>query len=279
MNNDECCECALARLSVAALAIDALLVVIASVILSDHIPSEISKLFGYLDTSYDFLSFIMAFFFVTIVYLFVTEIILGGLTIGRLCCGLKIKDSTSNSPPSMLYRFRRLSEILIKMGFTSLHLKKVPAHNKRLNGALCSDWVDFDLTTLSTQTKLPREKSKPVSTRVKGAFLKNLSDPSSSKVVNLQSGRLYKSKGIFYIGRTSERSDMVLSSDKTVSKTHCRIVKRDTGFILADGENRSKSSTGGTFLNGKELEASKIHPLKHGDKINIGQSEIQFLLK
>lgn len=278
MNNDECCECALARLSVAALAIDALLVVIASVILSDHIPSEISKLFGYLDTSYKLLSFIIIFFFVTIVYLFVTEIILGGLTIGRLCCGLKIKDSTSNSPPSMLYRFRRLSEILIKMGFTSLHLKKVPAHNKRLNGALCSDWVDFDLTTLSTQTKRPREKSKPVSTRVRGAFLKNLSDPSSSKLADLQSGRHFKTKGVFYLGRDPKSCDFVLSNNKSVSRNHCRIIKKEVNYYLADGESTSKGSTGGTFLNGTRLEIGVGAQLKHGDKFRIEDSEIQFLL-
>ncbi|MEP4343179.1 MAG: FHA domain-containing protein, partial [Lentilitoribacter sp.] len=146
-------------------------------------------------------------------------------------------------------------------------------------GALCSDWVDFDLTTVSTQTKRPRDKSKPVSTRVRGAFLKKLSDPSSGKIINVQSGRFYESKGVFYIGRTSERSDLVISSDNTVSRIHCRIVKKDTGFILADGENLSKGSTGGTFLNGRQLDVSKNYPLKHGDKIRIGQSELQFLLK
>lgn len=66
------------------------------------------------------------------------------------------------------------------------------------------------------------------------------------------------------IGR--ENSNSVQISDSFLSSRHCRIEKKNNQFIIKDLRSRN-----GTFVNGTQVFEAQ---LKHGDLIQIGQTEI-----
>jgi len=83
------------------------------------------------------------------------------------------------------------------------------------------------------------------------------------------------SKGEIYLlksGKTTvgrDNSNSVQIGDATVSKKHCAIESRDSGFELVDLESHN-----GTFVNGVPV---KRRSLAHGDVIRVGTSEFVFL--
>jgi hypothetical protein len=54
-------------------------------------------------------------------------------------------------------------------------------------------------------------------------------------------------------------------TDKTISRKHCRVVRRGLNWLLTDLESRH-----GTYLNGIRLEAEQPAPLADGDLVRIG---------
>lgn len=59
-------------------------------------------------------------------------------------------------------------------------------------------------------------------------------------------------------------------SDPTVSNTHAIIIARETGYTIVDLGSRN-----GTFVNDERL-GSQAHALRHGDKIQLGQTVLTF---
>ena len=59
-------------------------------------------------------------------------------------------------------------------------------------------------------------------------------------------------------------------TDPTVSNTHTIVLARDAGYTIVDLGSRN-----GTFVNGERL-GSQPHTLKHGDKIQLGQTVLTF---
>lgn len=59
-------------------------------------------------------------------------------------------------------------------------------------------------------------------------------------------------------------------SDPTVSNTHAIVIARDAGYTIVDLGSRN-----GTFINGERL-GSQAHTLRHGDKIQLGQTVLTF---
>lgn len=72
-----------------------------------------------------------------------------------------------------------------------------------------------------------------------------------------------------FIGRNKENHVTLL--DTAASRRHARIERRNGDFILEDMD-----STNGTILNQKPVTREILH---HGDKIQIGETVLQFLLK
>ena len=68
------------------------------------------------------------------------------------------------------------------------------------------------------------------------------------------------------IGRLPE-SDVVVE-DAGVSRQHARIRRTESGFVLTD-----LGSTNGTMVNGEPIQE---HVLEHGDRITIGETELEF---
>ena len=68
------------------------------------------------------------------------------------------------------------------------------------------------------------------------------------------------------IGRLPE-CDVVVD-DAGASRQHARIVRTESGFVLTD-----LGSTNGTMVNGEQIQE---HVLEHGDRITIGETELEF---
>jgi FhaA, N-terminal domain/FHA domain len=68
------------------------------------------------------------------------------------------------------------------------------------------------------------------------------------------------------IGRLPE-SDVVVD-DAGASRQHARIRRTESGFVLTD-----LGSTNGTMVNGEPIQE---HVLEHGDRITIGETELEF---
>ncbi|HLF82833.1 MAG TPA: FHA domain-containing protein, partial [Blastocatellia bacterium] len=59
-------------------------------------------------------------------------------------------------------------------------------------------------------------------------------------------------------------------TDPTVSNTHAIVIAREAGYTIVDLGSRN-----GTFVNGERL-GSQAHTLRHGDKIQLGQTVLTF---
>lgn len=69
------------------------------------------------------------------------------------------------------------------------------------------------------------------------------------------------------LGRHPNNSIQLL--DKIVSKEHCIVEQRETGFVLRD-----LGSLNGTYVNGARVRGEA--PLRHGDEITLGQTHARF---
>ncbi len=65
------------------------------------------------------------------------------------------------------------------------------------------------------------------------------------------------------LGRSSNVDHQL--ADKTVSRRHCRVVRRGVNWLLTDLDSRH-----GTYLNGMKLEPEQPAPLADGDLVRIG---------
>jgi pSer/pThr/pTyr-binding forkhead associated (FHA) protein len=62
----------------------------------------------------------------------------------------------------------------------------------------------------------------------------------------------------------------IVLTDPTVSNTHAIVMAREAGYTIVDLGSRN-----GTFVNGERL-GSQAHTLRHGDKIQLGQTVLTF---
>jgi len=84
--------------------------------------------------------------------------------------------------------------------------------------------------------------------------------------------KVHKLKGVSTtIGRSSS-NDITLTADKYISRSHCKIVvENNVPYLMDLGQAKE-----GTKLNGKRIKKT---PLKPGDRIGMGKSDITFRVK
>ena len=70
------------------------------------------------------------------------------------------------------------------------------------------------------------------------------------------------------IGKASHNH--ITLTDPTVSNTHAIVISSRRGYTVVDLGSRN-----GTFVNGERL-GSQAHTLKHGDKVQLGQTVLTF---
>jgi pSer/pThr/pTyr-binding forkhead associated (FHA) protein len=85
----------------------------------------------------------------------------------------------------------------------------------------------------------------------------------------------------FLLGRArleeSYRPDFDMSfydPEGYVSRRHAQIIKARNGYFIVD-----LNSSNGTYVNGRPLTAARARRLHNGDRVEIGEVVIQFLLR
>ena len=125
----------LARLSLAALLIDFLIIVMISHMLTEPV-SDVQQVGQY--TMTPIIKMAALFFAVFIVYLFVCEIILGSFSPGQLLLGIKVLDPQGQKL-SVAMRIKRLGLKLFSFGITALNPNQLPFYNRSKRVVVVSD--------------------------------------------------------------------------------------------------------------------------------------------
>ena len=89
-------------------------------------------------------------------------------------------------------------------------------------------------------------------------------------LVSLTAGspiRLTVTKQEYVIGKSTEQADGVAGFSKMISRRHCKIVKRGSGYAVVD-----LNSSNGTYLNGMQLFPGREYPVKNGDIIRMARN-------
>lgn len=83
--------------------------------------------------------------------------------------------------------------------------------------------------------------------------------------------RFYLQEESHYIGRDTQWSNINIPEEnwEVVSSKHARLKKEGNTYRIFDGDG-NKSSTNGTFINGKPIDTKEGYLLKDGDQIKIG---------
>ena len=277
-------EAALARLSLAAFAIDALLISLLAYILmllfDDLFQGE-----SFIETYSLLPALVIAFFF----HFFFVEIILAGRSVGRLCLGLSVWDCETNDQPNAKTRVKRFSSDAASLGLRNFHFNKLPSHNKRADGYLHSDWVgSAPIVHKSTSQTAERQQKQKANvqpgqavsnlpTKISGGLqVAVVQGPDAGKRARLDAGKSYHMNGVFLIGRAEDIVDLSLTSDKAVSRVHCCILLRDNALYIIDGkEDNTQGSTHGTYVNNRKISSSTFSPLQIESQIQIGNSIVR----
>ncbi|HET7482253.1 MAG TPA: DUF3662 and FHA domain-containing protein [Actinomycetota bacterium] len=121
---------------------------------------------------------------------------------------------------------------------------------------------DRDPAEMSEARVAPSDTASRMGLAASGAELVVMEDGKEKE-------RISVTKAPVIIGRLAS-SDVVLS-DSNVSRRHAELRKADKGWVLVD-----LGSTNGTVVNGN---LAREHPLKDGDRLTFGTTELVFKLR
>ena len=279
-------EAALTRLSLAAFAVDVLLISLFAYLLTLFF-NDLFKGEAFI-RSYSFVpALVIAFVF----HFFFVEVVLAGRSIGRLCLGLSVWDSETNNQPTTKTRLKRFSYDAASFGLRNVKINKLPRYNKRADGYLHSDWVGpapIDQNPTSRTAQKPPKKPANVqlaqrvankATKISGSLqVAVVQGPDAGKQVRLDAGKTFHMNSVFLIGRAEGIVDLSLPTDHAVSRVHCCILLRDASLYIIDGkEDNIQGSTHGTYVNNRKISSSAFSPLKIDSQIQIGNSILRLL--
>ena len=77
-------------------------------------------------------------------------------------------------------------------------------------------------------------------------------------------------KNEFTLGKKQELVDGVISFNRMISRSHCKITRQGNQFAIID-----LSSTNGTYVNRVRLQPDQPCPIKNGDMVRLANSEFQ----
>lgn len=272
-------ERAIARLSVAAFAVDALVVTLLVVVTHHLIERNIYSVPQWV--------YIAAIPVVLLGHFLVVEILARGVSVGRLCSGIRIVEERTGAAPGMAARIKRCMMVLVRGGgLPSLNINALPAYNKHPSGCLHSDWAGR-VAPVTRATNQKRETVPELDTRAEitpvtgvtrgEAVLQINSGPHAGQTATLRQSQRFKTKGLYVIGR-KPGVDLVLGKDANISGVHCQIRLQGDLYYLADGAGKDKPSTNGTRLNDRAVSAKSPVVLKNGDIIGAGSTNMRLIL-
>jgi len=133
------------------------------------------------------------------------------------------------------------------------------------------EWVDKIRVTVETKNNKRLAPLKPIK-RIEDKHGYYYNKPVLKYLSVLENQKSHKLKGASTtIGRSSS-NELTISGDKYISRSHCKILIEDNvPYIMDLGQSKD-----GTKLNGKKITKA---PLKPGDKLLIGKTNIIFQVK
>lgn len=271
-------ERAIARLSIAALAVDALVVTLLVAITYRVIEQYTSSVPQWI--------YVVIIPGVLLAHFLVVELLARGMSIGRLCSGIRVVEEGTGAAPGMATRMKRCLLVLATGGLRSLNINALPAYSKNPSGCLCSDWAGrvAPITRSTNQKRAalpemgPRNDATPVTGVTRGeAVLQVIGGPHAGQTATLEQSQRFKTKGIYVVGR-KPGVDLVLSKDANVSGLHCHIRSQGKVYYIVDGAGENKPSTNGTRLNNKAVSPTTPTILKNGDTIGVGGTTMRVIL-
>lgn len=78
----------------------------------------------------------------------------------------------------------------------------------------------------------------------------------------------------FIIGKKPELVDGVISFNRMISRSHCKIIERNHKYMVMD-----LNSANGTFLNGMRLTSNRAYAVKDGDVLRLANSDFRIDIK
>lgn len=81
-------------------------------------------------------------------------------------------------------------------------------------------------------------------------------------------------KNEFTIGKKAELVDGVVSFNRMISRSHCKVTKNGTQYFITDLQ-----SANGTFVNHVRVQPNQPHPIKSGDIIRLANSDFQVVVE
>ncbi len=166
------------------------------------------------------------FLLLLLLYWFVFEILLGGLTLGRLAMGLRLRDRSGRRLTFLKGASRGLTKIC-SLGLSGVRFTRA-AHHDRLVGAVWHSDI------------APR----PVNF---GKWrLRVLTGAHAGRVLLVSSAAGYRDKRMIRIGRHPTWSDLRLENDAKVSQMHCILMQKGSAVQIVDGA--TSGSSNGTFI-------------------------------
>ncbi len=81
-------------------------------------------------------------------------------------------------------------------------------------------------------------------------------------------------KDEFIIGKKAGAVDGVVSFNKMISRTHCKISRNGAQYTITDLQ-----SANGTYVNHVRLQPNRPHPIKGGDVVRLANSDFQVIVE
>ena len=78
-------------------------------------------------------------------------------------------------------------------------------------------------------------------------------------------------KNSFVLGKSSDGTDCQVRGNDTISRKHCRVLRRGSDFFIED-----LGSKNGTFVNGEQVEEGDQVPIYDGQELMLSDERFTF---
>lgn len=140
------------------------------------------------------------------------------------------------------------------------------ARNKKHNNVAAGD-----VQSVSTVSSIPESKREIINELDYGEMTQLITTGQTPTFVREDSGAEYSFTGEQYVIGSGSQADIVIADNKTVSRQHARIFRKDDLWYIED-----MGSTNGTSLNGEVLRAGMQYRLEGSAKIRVSNVDCFF---
>lgn len=141
---------------------------------------------------------------------------------------------------------------------------------------LATNLANGTLSIESIYTSIKSGKT-PISSPHNNPVSDNFGNQGQMKLVAMNAPtriEIVVTKNEFTIGKKAELVDGVISFNRMISRSHCKVTKNGTQYFITDLQ-----SANGTFVNHARLQPNQPHPINGGDIIRLANSDFQVVVE